>query len=110
MISLFSLLTFLGFYFWYCTTKRIAIQNIFGIEKWIKNNALISKFLGGLFFIASCIFHMYVLGFGSGAFTFFIVLMTIGSLIILLTPMRLLSYGSLFVTLIISLSIELKLF
>jgi len=90
-LTLTNLLVFAGFYLWYATSKRARVAETFGFESWAlrqKRQARVlagSLLLGGLFTAAASY------GLGAGIFLYLVVLMTLGSLIILLYPLNLLN-------------------
>jgi hypothetical protein len=88
MITIASLIVFLAFYTLYYTSKRAALSYDLGFEKWMKNNPKQTKITGlGLLLIAYT-FWLFTQSLGCGTLMFFIQLMTIGSLIIILTPLK----------------------
>tara|TARA_R110000868_G_scaffold119310_6_gene316031 strand:+ start:48549 stop:48881 length:333 start_codon:yes stop_codon:yes gene_type:complete len=94
MISTAILFVFLSFYIFFNTSKRAVKHCGFGFEKWIKNNTKSSKIIAILLLFGTAFLHIVSFGFGSGMLIFFIVLMMSGSLIILLTPLKLITYKS----------------
>jgi hypothetical protein len=94
MVTGISLLVFVAFYLLYSTSKKMAGAGVLGFEKWVIGHRSISKYTGLAFLIISLGLSIWLWGLGSGVFTFFILLMTAASLIILLAPLRLLSYKS----------------
>ena len=105
-----TLFIFIGFYLLYGTSQKMAMTGSLGLEKWIGGHAKISKYSGSALLIVSLGLSCIYWGAASGTFTFFIILMTIASLVILLAPLRLLNYP--FLTLIFACSFifELLLF
>ncbi|MEM8901036.1 MAG: hypothetical protein AAGC85_23195 [Bacteroidota bacterium] len=91
MITLLSACTFVGFYLWYITTKRIKVEPWLGIETWAKKHHKESKLAGSLFLLVAAGTAFYVYGLGAGAFMFAVAFMTISCLVILLVPLQLIS-------------------
>jgi hypothetical protein len=110
MVSLLALFVFIGFYFWYAGSERVKPDGVLGVESLIRKHSYIGKTVGTAFLILSCSLSVLYLGFGAGIFTFFILLMTLGSLIILLAPLGLLNYKTLLPVLALMLFVEIILF
>ena len=89
MITLLSTFTFIGFYLWYATTKRIKVETWLGLESWSKEHHKESKILGSLFLLVGSAIALYFYGLGAGSFLFLVTFMTIGCLVILLVPLKL---------------------
>jgi len=88
MITIASLIVFLAFYTLYYTSKRATLSYDLGFEKWMKNNPKETKMTGlGLLLLAYSLW-LYTQSLCCGTLMFFIQLMTIGSLIIILTPLK----------------------
>ena len=88
MITIASLIVFLAFYTLYYTSKRATLSYDLGFEKWMKSNPKPTKLLGlGLLLLAYTLW-LFTQSLCCGTFMFFIQLMTIGSLIIILAPLK----------------------
>ena len=83
---------------------------VMGIEKWMAGHRSVSQYSSLALLIISLGLSIWLWGLGSGIFTFFIILMTVASLVILLAPLRLLSYKSIGLTLFFFLICEIILF
>ena len=90
MVSLALLSCFCGFYLCYTTSKKVEAPNVFGIGKWGKKKAKTAKGTGLLLLGVSCALTIIQFGLGAGIFAFSVFLMTWGSLVVLLNPLRLL--------------------
>ncbi|GGD70399.1 hypothetical protein [Maribacter cobaltidurans] len=101
MYTFIFTLAFIGFYLCYATSKRMVIANNFGFEEWCYENNLISNSIGVTSLLSAASTSIFLWGWGTGLFTFIIVLMTVGSIIIILQPLRLLNYLSLVTGLLI---------
>lgn len=88
MITIASLIVFLAFYTLYYTSKRAALSYDLGFEKWMKKNPKQTKITGVSLLVLAYILWLYTQSLGCGTLMFFIQLMTIGSLIIILTPLK----------------------
>jgi hypothetical protein len=88
MITIASLIVFLAFYTLYYTSKRAVLTYDLGFEKWMKNNPRQTKITGLSLLLLAYTFWLFTQSLGCGTLMFFIQLMTVGSLIILLTPLK----------------------
>lgn len=88
MTILLFLLVHIGFYFLYSTSKRAKLNNT-KVDLWLQNYTKISKLSGALLLIAAFGLSVILYGIGAGIFVAFILLMTIGSLIVVLSPLLL---------------------
>lgn len=105
-----SLLTFIAFYLFYGTSKKMASVGELGIEKWTGENRKIAQIAGLALMVFSLGLSCFYWGLGSGTFTFFIILMTVASLVILLAPLRLLNHRFLGIFFLCSFLFETLLF
>jgi len=88
MITIASLIVFLAFYTLYYTSKRAILSYDLGLEKWMKSNPKPTKIIGlGLLLLAYALW-LFSQSLCCGTFMFLIQLMTIGSLIIILSPLK----------------------
>ena len=106
MISIAILFIFLSFYMFYNTSKRAVKYIGFGFENWLSDNLEYTKILAT--FLCICSLALHIISFG--ILLFFIVFMTLGSIIILLTPLKLVSYKSVLLIFSTSLFIEFFVF
>jgi hypothetical protein len=88
MITIASLIVFLAFYTLYYTSKRATLSYDLGFEKWMKKNPKETKITGLGLLLAAYSVWLYTQSLGCGTLMFFIQLMTIGSLIIILAPLK----------------------
>lgn len=86
MIVIVSLTIFLGFYTLYNTSKKAKL-NITKVDKWLQHYPKISKLISLILITGSFGLLMNYYGIGAGIFISFIILMTIGSMIIIITPL-----------------------
>lgn len=88
MITTASLIVFLAFYTLYYTSKRAALSYDLGFEKWMQRNPKQTK-ITGLFLLGTAYaMWLFTKSLGCGTLMFFIQLMAVGSLIIILTPLK----------------------
>lgn len=88
MITIASLIVFLAFYTLYYTSKRAVLSYDLGFEKWMKNNPKQTKITGLSLLLLAYAFWLFTQSLGCGTLMFFIQLMAVGSLIIILTPLK----------------------
>lgn len=88
MITIASLFVFLAFYTLYYTSKRAVLSYDLGFEKWMKNNPKQTKITGLIFLLTAYSLWLVTQSLCCGTLLFFIQLMAIGSLIIILTPLK----------------------
>ena len=88
MITIASLIVFLAFYTLYYTSKRATLSYDLGFEKWMKNNPKPTKITGLILLLLAYSMWLFTKSLCCGTLMFFIQLMTIGSLIIILAPLK----------------------
>lgn len=110
MVTFISLLTLIAFYLMYGTSKKMAAVGNLGLEKWSGEHKKPSQLASLALMIFSLGLSCFYWGIGSGTFTFFILLMTVASLVILLAPLRLLNYRFLGILFFSSILFETLLF
>jgi hypothetical protein len=101
MITIASLIVFLAFYTLYYTSKRALLSYDLGFEKWMQKNPKQTKITGLVLLFLGYSFWLYSQSLGCGTLMFFIQLMTVGSLIVLLTPLKKVNCSSLLILFII---------
>jgi len=101
MITIASLIVFLAFYTVYYTSKRAVLSYDLGFEKWMQKNPKQTKITGLVLLLFAYSFWIFSQSLGSGTLMFFIQLMAIGSLIVLLTPLKKISRLTLLILFII---------
>lgn len=93
MITLTVLLTFIGFEFFYQTSKKAEFQRIGKLASWFARNEKPAKIYGTILFGFALTFSIIQFGVGSGIFTFLSILMLIASLVVLLSPLRTIKFS-----------------
>lgn len=78
-----------GFLFFYYTSRRAIIEYRSATIEWIGAHAVESKIAAGGFFTISIVLAVLHWGFLGGIFSFVVILMTVGSLVLLLHPLKL---------------------
>lgn len=88
MITIASLIVFLAFYTLYYTSKRAVLSYDLGFEKWMKKNPKQTKITGLALLLLAYSLWLFTQSLGCGTLMFFIQLMAVGSLIIILKPLK----------------------
>lgn len=96
MITITSIILFLAFYALYYTSKRVPLSGHFGFQKWMKKNPNPTKIIGLTLLAAAYVLWLYIASVGSGTLIFIVELMTIGSLIVILKPLKIINSKTLF--------------
>ncbi len=107
MITIASLIVFLAFYTLYYTSKRAVLSYDLGFEKWMKKNPKQTKITGLVLLVSAYAIWLFTQSLGCGTLMFFIQLMTIGSLIIILAPLKKVNSKALLALLVIATLLEL---
>ncbi|MFB9078310.1 hypothetical protein ACFFLS_16620 [Flavobacterium procerum] len=107
MITIASLIVFLAFYTLYYTSKRAVLSYDLGFEKWMKDNPKQTKRAGLALLLIAYAFWLYTKSLGCGTLMFFIQLMTIGSLIVILAPLKKINHKVVYALFLIAALIEL---
>ncbi len=101
MITTSILLNILGFYIFYATSKKTIYLPKLGFENKVQDHTLIAKSIALIVLSISLYLNTHSLGIVSGTLTFFIFLMTFGSLIILTAPLGLVNYYTLIISILL---------
>jgi len=88
MITIATLIVFLAFYTLYYTSKRAVLSYDLGFEKWMQKNPKQTKITGLTLLLLAYSVWLFTQSLCCGTLMFFIQLMTIGSLIIILMPLK----------------------
>ena len=110
MVSLSVTLALIGFYMLYSTSKRAKLIFQYDFQKWITENQKSGKIIGLNLLIVSLLLSIFSLGFGSGIFSFLVIIMTMGSLVVLISPLRFFNLSALFVIAIVCFGVEFLIF
>ncbi|WP_371743299.1 DUF3325 family protein [Pseudozobellia sp. WGM2] len=89
MWSLLTILIFVGFFLNYVASMKMKLDSFIGLYKRVGQRRGSFKMVGLTFLILALAICINQLGYGSGVFIYFILLMTLGSLIVLLAPLKL---------------------
>ncbi|MCV9933744.1 hypothetical protein OIU80_15790 [Flavobacterium sp. LS1R47] len=92
MITIASLFVFISFYTLYYTSKRAVLSYDFSFEKWMQRNPKQTKITGLCLLLLAYLLWLLSASLGSATLFFFIQLMTISSLVIILTPLKVINF------------------
>lgn len=92
MTVLLILISLLGFFLCYSTSKKATLNHNFLLEKIAQDNPEISKGIGVLLLLIAMGGSIWYWGIAAGIFGFFVILMTVGSTIILVAPLKYIGY------------------
>lgn len=95
MLSMVIFLVFTGFYCLYASSNRTEFQGLLRFERPLKQQKAAARAFGSALLLISLALTISSEGVGAGIFSFMVLLMTLGSLIILLAPLQWLSYRTL---------------
>ncbi|WP_146746557.1 hypothetical protein [Sinomicrobium soli] len=107
MTTLIVVITFLGFYAFYNTSRRAVLSKSLRIEKWLQVHTAESKIAGSCMLFAGLSLSVLYYGTGAGIFAFFVILMTLGSLVVIVSPLKFINYRGVLVIAILSFVVEL---
>ncbi|WP_106794038.1 hypothetical protein [Aquimarina sp. Aq78] len=107
MITISVLLIFFGSFLLYHTSKEVLINYDLTIEKWIKLNMVVSKLIAGVLLLASLIIAIVSLGRTSGILFWLFLMMIILGLIIIIAPLKKVTYKQISVLFLVLLILEL---
>lgn len=92
MISLVSLTVFFAFYVLYNTSKKATLSTNFRFERWIQQNTKPSRCIGLGFLVIAYVTLISLKAAGASTLIFLIQIMTIGSLVVILTPLKIINH------------------
>lgn len=107
MVTFGILATFLGFYCCYGTSRRAVHSRPLPAHGLMAKNPGASNGLGLLFLSIGLLLCIVALGTGSGIFSFLVILMTLGSLVVLVSPLRFMSRYAIALLFVLSFILEL---
>ena len=106
MITIASLIIFFAFYTLYYTSKKAVLSYDLGFEKWMQKNPKQTKITGLILLLSAYSIWLFSQSLGCGTLMFFIQLMAVGSLIVLLTPLKKISRSTLLILFLIMALLE----
>lgn len=92
MITLSVFLVFLGFFVLYLGSERAELNADLAMSQWFRRQRINVKGVGVALFLMATVLSVQIWGLGAGVLFFFVQLMTLGSLVVLLTPLKVLNY------------------
>lgn len=107
MISFIAFNIFLGFYVLYNTSKKATLSNNLQIQRWIQHNPKPSRFVGLAILAIAYSLLISIKAIGASSLIYFIQLMTIGSLVVILAPLKIINYKVVAVLFILAVLVEL---
>ena len=107
MISLIILLTWIGFEFFYQTSKKAEQHSPEWLATWFGANVKAAKIYGAILLGVALVLSIIQLGLGSGFFAFLCILMLIGSLVVLISPLQKVKLSWLMAGIVVLLLIEI---
>ena len=107
--AIFSII-FIGFHLWYTSSAQKDMAHPLRIEKWVVGHIGASRSASAAVLILALLLCGAHWGTGAGTLTFFVVLMTLGSLVVLLAPLGLLKFRTLVPVFGVSLLCEIFMF
>lgn len=109
MISGSILLIFIAILVFFNTSKKAELSSNTSLERWIQNNTNYSKISGCLLLICALFLIIYSFGITSGILFWLIMLMSILSLIIVIFPLKKVTYKHLTIVFLLLLIFEFTL-
>ncbi|NUY80404.1 hypothetical protein HUK80_05815 [Flavobacterium sp. MAH-1] len=107
MMTIGALLAFFGFFSGYNSSRKAVLTGDSKLELWLRNNPSNAKTAGLLLLIAALLLLVMNRGIGAGTFVFFVMLIVFGSLIVLLSPLKIVTLKTAGIAFVIAISIEL---
>ena len=108
MMTAITFLVFFGFYCCYFASAKAVFPQHSDLGIWLKQQRNVSKTVGFSLLIASLIFHIAILGAATGTFSFVISLMVSGSMIVLLAPLKIVTFRTAVVIFVLALVFEIS--
>lgn len=91
MITLSVFLVFIGFFVLYMGSRRVELSSDWPLVRWVRRQNINTNGAGIALFLMALLLSVQIWGLGAGVLFFFVQLMTLGSLIVLLTPLKVLN-------------------
>lgn len=107
MATLLFFNVFFGFFLCYNTSQKAELNRDFMLVKIGQGLPRTNKIIGTLLMLVALIGSILYYGTGAGIFAFLILLMTAGSMIVLIAPLRFVGYKAVSALFLISLILEL---
>ena len=107
MLTVVVFLSFLGSFLLYNTSKKAELSHSLFLEKWAQASPEAAKTAALLLLAVALAGSMVQWGTGVGIFSFLVILMTVASSIVLIAPLRYISYKTVTVIFLIGMVAEL---
>jgi hypothetical protein len=107
MKTITFLFIFLGCYALYNTSEKAYVSDNFSLQKWFQSNNLFTQITGVTFLLTGLLLSISFFGLSAGVITWIVAVSLFLSLIILITPLRVINYAFLTVLFTLTLLIEL---
>ena len=107
MLTAIVFLSFLGFFLLYNTSKKAELSHMLFLEKWTQARSGAAKAAGLLLLSLALAGSVNYWGTGAGIFSFLVILMTIGSCVVLIAPLRYLNYKAVTIIFLIGIVAEI---
>lgn len=107
MTTLLFFISLIGFFLLYNTSKKVKLKRSFLLEEIAQKNPKYSKITGMSLISLALIGSILYWGMGAGIFAFFVVLMTVGSAVVLMAPLKYLRHKLVAVLFVVSFIVEL---
>ena len=108
MVTLAVSLTFIGFFLAYNTSKRALLVDG-PVLRWAKKNPRNTNIIGIQFLMIGLVCTIFTLGWTAGIFSYLVILMTLASLTVLVSPLHFFSLKGTVIVAIVLLLLEINL-
>ncbi len=109
MITSTILLIFLGSFVFYNTSKKAQLSSKSVVETWLQSHRPYSKIIGSIFLISALLLSVNNFGLTSGIIFWLVILISVLSLIIIISPLQKVNYKHLGLIFIVVLILEFSL-
>ncbi|WBX72965.1 hypothetical protein PG913_08650 [Tenacibaculum pacificus] len=106
MITIGVLLILLGNIVLYNTSKKVELYSNTTVERWIQQHTNYSQIIGCLLLISALPFICYSIGITSGLIFWLVTLMLFLSLVVVISPLKIVNYKHLAIVFLILIIIE----
>ncbi|CAM1358432.1 conserved membrane hypothetical protein [Tenacibaculum litoreum] len=106
MKTITFLFIFIGCYALYNTSEKAYVSDNFSLQKWFQSNNLFTQITGVTFLLTGLLLSISFFGLSAGVITWIVATSLFLSLIILITPLRVINHVSLTVLCMLTFLIE----
>ncbi|WP_018474911.1 hypothetical protein [Echinicola pacifica] len=107
MNTISLLIVLIGFLFLYYTSQKAQLGGHSPIRTFARRAPQLAKGIGVFCLLVAALLAVLGLGLGAGIFSFIVLLMTVGSLVVIVAPLQIVTGRMLAIGLVLSLIIEL---